>query len=48
MECEMDTYQLVEVKREWVPEWLFSALFWPGRRWMLRQPFRWMLFKKVR
>lgn len=40
-------WQLVEVKRSLVPSWLFTFLCWGPRGWMLRQPFRWMLFRKV-
>lgn len=52
----MHQWQLVEVKRSWVPEWLFRwlciasdcVLWWvrKPRGWMLVQPFRWMLFRK--
>jgi hypothetical protein len=46
------TYRLIERKRTWIPEWLFRLLCFgrPGswmRRWMLIQPFRWILFTKV-
>lgn len=41
-------WQLIEVKRSWIPDWLFAFLCWGPRRWMLIQPFRWMLFERVR
>lgn len=44
-------WQIVEIKRDWIPEWLFAILCIASgprrwRRWMLVQPFRWILFRK--
>lgn len=42
-----DSYQLVRIKRKWVPEWLFAALASPidliAPKWL---PFRWILTAK--
>lgn len=41
-------WTLVEVKRRWIPEWVFGLLCCVGpRRWMLWQPFRSILFERV-
>lgn len=40
-------WQLVEIKRDWIPESVFRFLCCLGPRgWMLVQPFRWVLFRK--
>jgi hypothetical protein len=40
----MSNYQLVAVKRPWVPDWLFRMF-----RWVIRyQPFRWIFVKEVK
>ena len=35
----MSDYELVAVKRRWVPEWLW----WAMGNWPVYQPFRWLL-----
>lgn len=43
-----ENYQLVAIKRKWVPEWLFAVMSWPidmvSPKWL---PFRYILTKKV-
>lgn len=47
-EGENKEWVLAERLRPFIPERVFSVLCWfPWRGWMLIQPFRWMLFKKV-
>jgi hypothetical protein len=42
--CE---WEPIERLRFWIPEHVFSFLCLFPRGWMLVQPFRWLLFKKV-
>lgn len=43
----MTDWELIEERRWWIPSWVFALLCLGPRRWMLRQPFRWVLFQKV-
>lgn len=40
-------YQMVAVKRKWVPEWFFAIFAWPID-FIVHQPFRWIFTKPVK
>lgn len=49
MKCMSGKYELVAIKRKWVPEWLFAVMSWPidmvSPKWL---PFRYLLTKPVK
>jgi hypothetical protein len=37
----MANYELIAIKRKWVPNWLFAVFAWPVDL-IVHQPFRWI------
>ena len=37
----MANYELVAIKRKWIPNWLFAVFAWPID-FIVHQPFRWI------